>query len=133
MTLERCSQSGLEGRAGNATSEVQPIASGNPSIQIALATFNSMQFLRELLDSLFNQTFPGFTLLVSDDGSTDGTQALIAEYQQRYPGRIATLPGPPPGGPVQNFSKLIEAASADFLFFCDHDDVWLQDKVAVTL
>jgi len=104
-----------------------------PSIQIALATFNSAPFLGEQLDSLFSQTVQGFTILVSDDGSTDGTLSLIAEYQARYPGRIEMLPGPPPGGPRQNFSKIMGAASADYLFFCDHDDVWLPDKMEVTL
>lgn len=133
MRVEQSSRSELECRALDETGEARPIAGGNPSIQIALATFNSAPFLRELLDSLLSQTFPDFTILVSDDGSTDGTQALIAEYQERHPGWIETLPGPSPGGPMQNFSRLMGAASADYLFFCDHDDVWLPDKVAVTL
>jgi len=133
MRVERCSRSDPECCAVDETGEARSIARGNPSIQIALATFNSALFLRELLDSLLGQTFPDFTILVSDDGSTDGTQALIAEYQEGHPGRIETLPGAPPGGPMQNFSRIVGAASADYLFFCDHDDVWLPDKVAVTL
>lgn len=104
------------------------------SVQVALATFNSERFLRDLLDSLFAQTSQQFTLLVSDDGSTDDTLDILARYSRRYPGRIQVLP--PAGrhlGPVMNFSRLLHAATADYLLLCDHDDVWLEHKIALSV
>ena len=104
------------------------------SIEVALATFNSARYLPELLDSLFGQTFQGFTLLVSDDRSSDSTLDIVSDYQRRYPGRIRVLDSAErTGGPLANFSRLIDHLDADYAFFCDHDDVWLPDKIALCL
>jgi glycosyltransferase involved in cell wall biosynthesis len=84
--------------------------------------------------SLFGQTCQGFTILVSDDRSTDSTLDIIADYQRRYPGRITMLePDQRLGGPLANFSRLIDHLKADYAFLCDHDDVWLPNKIALCL
>jgi glycosyltransferase involved in cell wall biosynthesis len=104
------------------------------SIEIALATYNSAPYLRELLDSLFRQTCQDFTILVSDDGSSDATLHIIADYQHRFPGRIRRVgSGERVGGPRANYSRLIDHLTADYVLFCDHDDVWLPSKVALSL
>ena len=101
-----------------------------PSIEVALTTYNSEPYLTPLLDSLFAQTRQDFTLLVADDASTDGTRAAIEAYSRRYPGRIKQLP---PDGPrrgvIANFDRVLAQASADYIFLCDHDDVWLPHKI----
>ena len=61
------------------------------SLQIVLATHQGARFLPAQLDSLFAQSESGFTLLVADDASSDGTQAILANYAGRYPGRIKIL------------------------------------------
>lgn len=97
---------------------------------MALTTYNSGPYLVPLLDSLFAQTRQDFTLLVADDASTDGTRAIIEAYSRRYPGRIEQLP---PDGPrrgvIANFDRVLARASADYVFLCDHDDVWLPHKM----
>jgi len=104
------------------------------SVEIALATFNSALFLRELLESLFRQTYQDFTLLVSDDGSTDSTLDIVAEFQGRYSDRIKRVGlGQRAGGACANFSRLIDHLTADYVLFCDHDDVWLPNKIALSL
>ena len=62
-----------------------------PSVEVALATCNSARYLPELLNSLFGQSFRDFTLLVSDDGSTDATHIILADYVHRYPARIRII------------------------------------------
>ena len=52
-------------------------------LAILLSTYNGERFLREQLDSLFNQRYSDFTLYVRDDGSTDTTVDIIHEYQTR--------------------------------------------------
>src|SRR5687767_9524988 len=55
----------------------------DPSISILLPTFNGEHYLAEQLDSIFGQTFRDFELLVIDDGSTDHTRAILADYAAR--------------------------------------------------
>jgi glycosyltransferase involved in cell wall biosynthesis len=104
------------------------------SIQIVLATHNSEVFLPALLDSLFAQTRQDFTLLVSDDASSDRTQAILEAFANRYPGRIAMLSaGIGRRGIIANFDRLLTCATADYVFLSDHDDVWLPDKIERSL
>jgi hypothetical protein len=105
-----------------------------PRIEVALATYESERFLAELLDSLFAQGEQGFTLLVADDGSRDGTISILEDYVERFPGRIRIVARERQDfGPLGNFARLIDMASADYLMLCDHDDVWLPDKIARSL
>jgi glycosyltransferase involved in cell wall biosynthesis len=120
-------------RSGAESQKRSPPATAG-TIEIALATYNSERFLGEQLDSLFGQSVQDFTLLVADDGSTDATMDIIADYSGRYPGRIRTVAQDrQPLGPLGNFARLIEAASADYLMLCDHDDVWLPNKIGLSL
>lgn len=105
-----------------------------PSVEVALATCNSARYLRELLDSLFGQSFRDFTLLVSDDGSTDATHIILAGYAHRYPARMRIIRSNEPArGPLANFARLADHLTADYALFCDHDDVWLPNKIAVSI
>jgi hypothetical protein len=109
-------------------------ASASGSVQVLLACHDSARFLEAQLDSLLGQSFGDFTILVADDGSTDGTMRILADFGRRHPDRIRILPREgPAAGPLATFARLLDAAEADYVFFCDHDDVWLPDKVAVSL
>lgn len=101
-------------------------------IDILLATCNSEHYLREQLDSLSRQTFRDWRLLVRDAGSTDGTLTMLREYEARSPGQVVLTGVEKGAGALRNFSELMKLADAEFTMFCDHDDVWLPDKLAVT-
>jgi glycosyltransferase involved in cell wall biosynthesis len=126
-----------------ASDDTRTIGTGSPddplqprrfSLEIGLATFESGPFLAELLDSLFAQSEQDFTLLVADDGSGDATVAILEHYAARHPGRIRIVARDrQPLGALGNFARLIDHARADYLMLCDHDDVWLPDKIALTL
>ena len=105
---------------------------GDGMIQILLATWNSSRYLKEQLDSLFQQTNQDFELLIHDGGSTDNTLSLIEDYEKRYQGRIRFL-GSHPCDACSNFACLLEKADGDLFMFCDHDDVWLPNKIQRTL
>lgn len=104
------------------------------SVQILLATYNGARYLPEQLASLQRQTYQDFTLLVSDDGSTDETPALLQELAAKWPGRVAFAAHAPAFGNARdNFFWLMEQSRADYVLFCDQDDVWNPDKVEKTL
>ena len=106
----------------------------NPSIAIALATYNGSRYIARQLDSIFAQTASDWVLLIRDDGSTDGTAGIVKKYQEAHPGKITVIEdGRKNLGPRDNFGRLIECAEAEYLMFCDQDDVWLPDKVERTL
>ena len=101
-------------------------------IQILLASYNSEKFLAQQLESLFAQSCQEFEVIISDGGSQDGTLAIIADFQKRYPDRLR-LVSTEPARACQNFARLLAAADSELMMFCDHDDVWKADKIAISL
>lgn len=103
-------------------------------IDILLATYNGARFLAEQLDSLFNQTNQDWTLIVHDDGSMDETVEIVKSYQVRNPSRIVLIEDDiKTGGAKNNFSHLIQFSISEYVMFCDQDDVWLSNKIELTL
>lgn len=100
------------------------------TVEILLATHNGQRFLAAQLDSLLAQDYQDFTVLIADDLSSDGTPAILQDYCARFPGKFHLLgPAPQRLGANRNFARLLDATSADYVLFCDQDDVWLPDKI----
>lgn len=101
-------------------------------VQILLSTWNGERWLPELLASLEQQTFQDWQLLIRDDGSTDQTLRLLLKWQAEHPEKLAglLLDGKHLGSKL-SFSRLVEASTAPCLMFCDQDDVWFPEKVAL--
>ena len=53
-------------------------------ISVVMCTYNGARFIREQLDSILNQTYPIYELIVQDDCSTDETVEIVKEYQVRF-------------------------------------------------
>lgn len=105
-------------------------------IQILLATHNGARYIETQLESLIMQQFDAddkYEILISDDGSTDGTYELLMEYQERYPAVISVLPKYRSGSAMKNFLRLIRRSDGDIVFFCDQDDYWMPTKVERTI
>ncbi|MDE1163312.1 MAG: glycosyltransferase family 2 protein [Acidobacteriaceae bacterium] len=105
-----------------------------PLIQVLLATYNGARFLREQIDSVLAQSYPAVELLLRDDGSRDGTQAILEEYAANHPGRIRVLPNDGSTGHAKtNFLRLLQASTAPYVAFCDQDDEWLPNKLELEM
>ena len=103
-------------------------------IAILLATYNSSKYLRSQIDSLFNQSNQEWMLFVRDDCSNDNTIDIIKEYQKLYPGRIVILDNHNASKKAYlNFVELLKNVESDYYMFCDHDDVWLPNKIQISL
>jgi glycosyltransferase involved in cell wall biosynthesis len=103
-------------------------------IAILLATYNSERFLQEQINSIFKQTFNDWKLYIRDDGSTDNTVAIINEYINKYPEKISLVKdnfGSQKS--YHNFVVLMKAVSCEYYMFCDHDDVWLPNKIELSM
>lgn len=101
-----------------------------PQVDVLLATYNGENYLHSLLDSIIAQTYKGWHLIIRDDGSSDSTRNIICRYKRSYPDRIAILDESETNlGPSQNFGRLLEYSSAEYIMFCDQDDVWMAKKI----
>ncbi|MXV17378.1 glycosyltransferase family 2 protein [Hufsiella ginkgonis] len=107
----------------------------NPPVAILMAVFNGEKYLRGQLDSILLQSYTQWELWVRDDGSTDGSLAIVHEYAARAPGIKLLVNESPRQGSLANFSALMDAAGDHFGYymFCDQDDVWLPGKIAAAM
>lgn len=104
------------------------------TVHILLATYQGGRHLEAQLESIARQTHPNWTLLVSDDGSTDNSPAIVQRFAAAHRQPVTLLQGPSRGA-TANFFHLINTVSyadpADLFAFCDQDDWWLPEKLAV--
>jgi glycosyltransferase involved in cell wall biosynthesis len=96
-----------------------------PLVSCVVPVYNGEAFLREALDSIYAQTHRPLDVIVVDDGSTDGTRALVA----RYPRPVRYL-WQANAGPATARARGLRAARGDFIAFLDSDDLWHPDKLA---
>ena len=101
------------------------------SVAILLCTMQGQHFLHEQLDSIVAQTHADWSIWASDDGSDDGTHAILEEYRARLGHDRFSIHSGPAEGFAANFLSLVCNASitADFYAFSDQDDVWNPDKL----
>ena len=103
-------------------------------ITILLATYNSGPYIREQIDSILAQTYSDWKLVVRDDLSTDNTVEIINEYICRYPDKISILDNHGESKRAYlNFVELLKNVESEYYMFCDHDDVWLPNKIDLSI
>ena len=100
-------------------------------VQVLLATFNGARYLEAQLRSIFAQDWPEFSVVASDDGSSDETLRILKQYQRQQAGRMEILPAAEGRlGPMRNFERLMQATNASYVAFSDQDDIWDGDKLS---
>ena len=97
-------------------------------VSVAMATYNGERFLAEQLASIARQTAPPDELVVRDDGSTDGTLAVLAAFERESPFPVRLEQGDRLGF-ADAFLAAAAACTGDLVAFCDQDDVWLANKL----
>ncbi|WP_354126229.1 glycosyltransferase [Bradyrhizobium sp. RT9b] len=105
--------------------------SKHPKVTILLAARNGAEFICQQLESYRAQTYSNWELVVSDDGSSDDTMALIHEFAKSVSQRVIILHGPRQGF-WQNFASMVRSpdVSGDLFGYSDQDDVWFAHKLA---
>jgi glycosyltransferase involved in cell wall biosynthesis len=98
-------------------------------ISVALAAYNGEKYIREQIDSILNQTYQDFELIVCDDCSIDSTWAILQEYEQRD-SRIHCYLNEKNLGLNKNFEKAIKLCTGEYIAISDQDDIWTADHLA---
>lgn len=98
------------------------------SATILMPVLNGAGHLPEQLDSLGRQTVPPAALVVSDDGSADGSRAVVRAFAARAPFEVRLRRGPGRGY-AANVMALLEDAPDGAVIFSDQDDIWATDRL----
>ncbi|MBW4648113.1 MAG: glycosyltransferase [Kastovskya adunca ATA6-11-RM4] len=99
-----------------------------PKVSVGIPTYNSQKFLSQAIDSVLNQTFQDFELIISDDASTDETPEIVANYAAKDQ-RIRYFKNPTRVGLFANFNKCIERSSGEYINVLGQDDVMLPKNI----
>lgn len=97
----------------------------SPTISIIIPTYNCESYIAETIDSVLDQTFSDFELIVIDDGSTDRTRQIASSYGANV--RLITQAN---AGVCKARNRGIREAAGRYLCLMDHDDYWFRDKLA---
>lgn len=98
-----------------------------PLVSVAMATYNGARHLRDQLDSIYRQTWPNLEVVVTDDGSVDGTPEILQEYARLHGLRWEANPARL--GLAKNFERAISLCRGDFIALSDQDDLWKPHKI----
>jgi glycosyltransferase involved in cell wall biosynthesis len=94
----------------------------SPRVSIGLPVYNGDRYLRQAFESLLGQTYEDFELIVADNASTDGTEAICREFAERDR-RIRYYRNPRNLGPSGNFNYTLSLARGEFFKWAAHDDI----------
>ena len=98
------------------------------SYSVALCSYNGEKYIHQQIDSILNQTHRPSEIVVCDDGSTDRTPEILAEYQKQYPEIFRIHFNEINLRSVKNFEKAISLCSKAIIFLSDQDDIWAENK-----
>lgn len=96
---------------------------------VALCTYNGEKYIRGQIDSILDQSLKVDEIVVCDDGSTDETLSILAEYENKFPDIFKIHINEKNLRSVKNFEKAISLCSGEIIFLSDQDDIWESEKV----
>jgi glycosyltransferase involved in cell wall biosynthesis len=98
-----------------------------PLVSINLCCYNSKRYLKETLDSIINQSYENWELVIVNDGSTDETELIVKEYIERgFPVKYLYQEN---RGLGYSRNKAIELSRGEYVALIDHDDLWFPSKL----
>ena len=110
------------------TKSAKNTANCNYMVSIALASYNGEKYIKEQLDSILNQTYSDFELIVCDDCSADSTTNIVKDYCAKDK-RITLYINERRLGVNKNFEKAILLCSGEYIALSDQDDIWLPNHL----
>lgn len=101
----------------------------NFSYDVILCAYNGSGYITEQLDSILNQKYVPSSIIISDDGSQDGTMSVISDYIREHHNIDFVIVEGPRCGPSNNFISALQYVSSPYVFLSDQDDVWCPNKI----
>src|SRR4051812_23687690 len=101
---------------------------GNPKVSVLMAVYNAEPYIAQAIESILNQSFEHFELIVGDDGSTDGSRSIAESYKDA---RIRIVGDSVNRGLFRIRNTLLNAASGEYVAVLDSDDVASRDRFKI--
>lgn len=102
----------------------------NPSISVVMAVFNAEKYLKESIDSILNQSYKNFELLIINDASNDKTDSILSSYSDD---RIVIIKNEVNKGLTKSLNIGLKHAKGDFIARQDADDVSINNRLELQL
>lgn len=102
-----------------------------PLISIAMATYNGEKYLEKQIKSIYSQTYTNIEVIVTDDGSSDGTVRILEQYSKSH--GLKYFVNERNLGFVKNFEKVVSLCRGDYIALSDQDDIWLPTKLSTLM
>ena len=103
-----------------------------PTVSIGLPVYNGEGYVESAIESILNQGFDDFELIISDNASTDGTLAILQRCADADP-RVKLHLSPTNLGAAWNFNRVLELSEGDYFKWAGHDDLLLPDYLEACL
>lgn len=101
-------------------------------VDIIMATYNGEKYINEQINSIINQTYTDWNLIIRDDGSKDSTVTIIKEYEKKDKRIKLVVDDLGNLGYNKNFEKLLTHSTADYTMISDQDDIWNKNKIEIS-
>ncbi|MCR9908107.1 glycosyltransferase [Vibrio campbellii] len=101
-----------------------------PLVSVAIITYNQREFLKECIESILEQSYSNVQIVVADDCSTDGTQDMLCEYDEQYPGKFTLCLSEKNQGITANSNTANDACKGKYIAWIGGDDLMLPNKLS---
>lgn len=102
-----------------------------PRVSIYMITYNQAALVKEAVLSCVKQDYENFDIVISDDGSTDGTADILAKFKEEYPDKIKLILNPINQGIVKNSNIALANCTGDLVAFMGGDDILYHKKISI--
>lgn len=102
-----------------------------PLVSVLIPAFNRAAYIHETVESVLSQNYENIELIVIDDGSTDGTYEILAQYAEDGKITLLTHPGRDNRGQAASLNLGLQSARGDYVAILDSDDLFLPGKIEV--
>lgn len=98
----------------------------NGLVSIITPSYNTGRYIAETIESVINQTYKNWEMIIVDDCSTDDTEKIVSSYNDS---RIRFIKNDTNSGAAVSRNKAIREAKGEWIAFLDSDDLWVPDKL----